>query len=118
MRIRLPIVLGLLLVASALSATATWAFTSGSQAQHLRLRYCEKFINGYTSATPNVVCDTAKAVVARVMSPTCLKKEQCDLGRFVCVSYYSEFGFSKPFEDSHHGICVARHARRIEFDAG
>jgi hypothetical protein len=40
------------------------------------------------------------------------------VGRFVCVSYYSEFGFSKPFQDSHHGLCVARHARRIEFDLG
>jgi hypothetical protein len=107
-----------MLVAAAVSATTTWALSGGQQAQQLKMRYCQRFINGYTSATPNVSCKSAKSVVKHITGPRCLTKEQCDVGRFVCVSYYSEFGFSKPFQDSHHGLCVARHARRIEFDLG
>jgi hypothetical protein len=112
MKIRLAMIAALSAVAMVLSGSA--------QASHLRLRYCQRFTNSsaYTAATPNVSCATAKAVVHRITDRSCWPNQQCDVGRFACVSYYSEFGLSKPFLDSHHGICVASHARRIEFDLG
>jgi hypothetical protein len=83
------------------------------------LRYCQQpqGPGGFVAATPNVPCGTAMFVESRITRPRCWSTEQCDVGAFVCISYWAG-SFSRPFSFAHHGICVAHRRRRIEFDLG
>jgi hypothetical protein len=84
-----------------------------------KLRYCERPVGpgAYVAATPNVPCATAVSVVKRITGRGCWGTQQCDIGQFVCISYWSG-SFRQPFSYSHHGICPAQRGRRIEFDLG
>ena len=93
------------------------ATVSTASARPLAMRYCQPpdLAGAYTAATPNVRCSTALAVSNGITRRSCWNTNQCDIRGFVCIAYWSG-SFNKPFSFSHHGICVARGRRRIEFD--
>jgi hypothetical protein len=104
--------LALAAVVAGFGALPAYGLTKG-------LRYCEPPVGpgAYVAATPNVRCDIAVSVVDRIHKPGCWHETQCGIRGFQCISYYNR-SFSRPFSYSHHGVCVASHKRRIEFDLG
>ena len=106
-----------LAAAASIGAALLLALAPTGAAGRLTMRYCEPpdLAGAYTAATPNVECETALAVVHGITRRRCWNREQCDVRGFVCIAYWSG-SFTRPFSYAHHGICVARRQRRIEFD--
>ena len=104
-----------ILVAAAAGLPAATA--QGTIRLPMTMRYWQPpdVAGAYTAATSNVGCGTASAVVNGITTHRCWHREQCDVRGFVCIAYWSG-SFSMPFSYTHHGICVARRQRRIEFD--
>lgn len=108
-----------ILVAILVAAVAALplATAQGADRTPMAMRYCQPpdLAGAYIAATPNVGCGIASAAVSGITTRRCWHREQCDIRGFVCIAYWSG-SFSRPFSFTHHGICVARRQRRIEFD--
>jgi hypothetical protein len=84
------------------------------------LRYCMRpdLSGAYVAASRNVKCGTAKYVSKRMMSSACVTRRTCIARGFICRSGSPGYFNRYPFEVTHHGVCTASRARRIEFDWG
>lgn len=112
--------MGRKLVALIVVVAAGLAVDSAAAApMRITLRYCQapEGPGAYVAATRNVPCATAMAVAARITNRSCWAGEQCDIRRFVCISYW-DGQFTQPFSFTHHAICTAPRGKRIEFDLG
>lgn len=69
-------------------------------------RYCEKpgGPGNFLAASPGVSCATARRVIARVLSPVCVKRTRCSAYGFRCVAYWSG-RFDQPFSYTNHALC-------------